>query len=126
MNLPQLLPFFMVLTSPQDRQSRMAEAMFPAMIPVAPAHQAAVAAISASIQVDTEFRRVEQARVAEANVTVALEKEYIVLIEIVKKQGKDAGIPRGEFDALNIPLIKARLAAQPNLLDSILAPIVKA
>ena len=119
MNPNQLIPVVMVLSAPKERQARMAEAMFPALIPVAPAQQAAVAAISASIQVDNEFRKTAAVRTEENAKSEALLGESLDLAELALNQAKGQKIPYADFEALTSPRLKNLLNSRPDLLDKL-------
>ncbi len=119
MNPNQFIPFFMVLTAPQQRQARLAEAMFPALLPVAPAQQAAISAISANIQVDTEFRRVDAARAEEAAKGDTLFVESAEVIKIFQGKNKGEKLTPAELDNPKLRNFKAALEKRPDLIDVI-------
>lgn len=108
MNTNQLIPFFMVFSAPKERQSRLAEAMIPALIPVAPAQRTAVAAISATIQADNESRRHDMLGTEAVNVIKIL----------VDKSGNKLILD----ELASYPNFKKFLDAHTDLRDKIVAP----
>lgn len=119
MNPNQLIPFFMVFSAPKEKQARLAEAMFPGLIPIAPAQRATVAAISANIQVDNAIRLVESAKAEEVAKSEKIQRELIKVTEAAINQVKGTKIPYAEFEKLEVPLLKEILIKKPDLLSKI-------
>jgi len=72
MNASMLVPFAVVASAKKERRSRLAEAMFPTMIPLPPSQMVAIAAISADAQVRREERSVAAVKAAaDAQLTAA-------------------------------------------------------
>jgi len=114
MNSSILIPFFMIASAKKSRRKRLTDALIPAMIPVAPAHQPAISAIAADMQVRGEDRRLAVAQAKEAEIHNRLINETVAVGEKLLTGNK---LPAAEL--AKFPILKKALEASPDLLGKI-------
>lgn len=120
MNGSMWVPFFVVASADKSRRKRLADAMLPAMVPVAPAAQVAVAAVSADLQVRREDRRVSIVQAQEAAKHQAILEESVKVATLLMNKPPGQMLVLADLDQL--PTLKAELLAQPGLLSQIVGP----